>query len=211
MTVGARLREAMDARGPLCAGIDPHPSLLDAWGLTDSAVGLERRMRVPDAPHYRRVAPPEPPLHLEKEAGIYRIHGRFAREQYFKKGEQRFVRSTQFNNRADVALDGAVGEFLALPANQQIERLSHLPLGSFELLEELRANLCTVSIERVNEIDDSTYAQDLMAQGPTYQLTQRLEQLGFQPEGPARERVVRLGTIRSIGRVERWAANVFIQ
>jgi orotidine-5'-phosphate decarboxylase len=42
MTFGARLREAMDARGPLCAGIDPHPALLDAWGLTDSAVGLER-------------------------------------------------------------------------------------------------------------------------------------------------------------------------
>jgi orotidine-5'-phosphate decarboxylase len=42
MTFGARLREAMDARGPLCAGIDPHPSLLDAWGMTDSAVGLER-------------------------------------------------------------------------------------------------------------------------------------------------------------------------
>ena len=32
----------MDARGPLCAGIDPHPELLDAWGMTDSAVGLER-------------------------------------------------------------------------------------------------------------------------------------------------------------------------
>ena len=42
MTFGARLREAMDTRGPLCAGIDPHPSLMDAWGMTDSAVGLER-------------------------------------------------------------------------------------------------------------------------------------------------------------------------
>ncbi|HSJ21627.1 MAG TPA: orotidine-5'-phosphate decarboxylase [Nocardioidaceae bacterium] len=42
MTFGARLREAMDSRSPLCAGIDPHPSLLDAWGLTDSPVGLER-------------------------------------------------------------------------------------------------------------------------------------------------------------------------
>ncbi|MGH3369581.1 MAG: orotidine-5'-phosphate decarboxylase [Nocardioidaceae bacterium] len=42
MTFGSRLREAMDARGPLCAGIDPHPALLDAWGLTDSPVGLER-------------------------------------------------------------------------------------------------------------------------------------------------------------------------
>lgn len=42
MTFGTRLREAMDTRGPLCVGIDPHPALLDAWGLTDSAVGLER-------------------------------------------------------------------------------------------------------------------------------------------------------------------------
>ncbi len=42
MTFGARLRDAMDAHGPLCAGIDPHPALLDAWGMTDSAVGLER-------------------------------------------------------------------------------------------------------------------------------------------------------------------------
>jgi orotidine-5'-phosphate decarboxylase len=39
---GARLRAAMDARGPLCAGIDPHAGLLTAWGLPDSVEGLER-------------------------------------------------------------------------------------------------------------------------------------------------------------------------
>jgi orotidine-5'-phosphate decarboxylase len=39
---GARLRIAMDGRGPLCAGIDPHAGLLDAWGLTDSVNGLEK-------------------------------------------------------------------------------------------------------------------------------------------------------------------------
>jgi len=39
---GARLRDAMDARGPLCAGIDPHPALMDQWGLTDSVFGLEK-------------------------------------------------------------------------------------------------------------------------------------------------------------------------
>jgi len=32
----------MDARGPLCAGIDPHAGLLQAWGLPDSVEGLER-------------------------------------------------------------------------------------------------------------------------------------------------------------------------
>lgn len=41
-TFGARLREAMDGRGPLCAGIDPHAGLLNAWGLTDTVNGLER-------------------------------------------------------------------------------------------------------------------------------------------------------------------------
>jgi orotidine-5'-phosphate decarboxylase len=39
---GGRLRAAMDARGPLCAGIDPHASLLSAWDLPDSVAGLER-------------------------------------------------------------------------------------------------------------------------------------------------------------------------
>ncbi len=39
---GVRLRAAMDGRGPLCAGIDPHPALLEEWGLTDSLNGLER-------------------------------------------------------------------------------------------------------------------------------------------------------------------------
>lgn len=39
---GARLRAAMDERGPLCVGIDPHPGLLAAWGLPDDVVGLER-------------------------------------------------------------------------------------------------------------------------------------------------------------------------
>src|SRR6478735_5046190 len=38
---GARLVDAMAQRGPLCVGIDPHPSLLAAWGLPDTAAGLE--------------------------------------------------------------------------------------------------------------------------------------------------------------------------
>ncbi|MFL6023400.1 MAG: orotidine-5'-phosphate decarboxylase [Marmoricola sp.] len=39
-TFGARLRAAMDARGPLCAGIDPHAGLLAAWGLPETVEGL---------------------------------------------------------------------------------------------------------------------------------------------------------------------------
>ncbi len=40
-TFGARLHRAMAEHGPLCVGIDPHPGLLGAWGLPDTAKGLE--------------------------------------------------------------------------------------------------------------------------------------------------------------------------
>jgi len=39
-TFGERCREAIASRGPLCVGIDPHASLLEAWGLPDDAAGL---------------------------------------------------------------------------------------------------------------------------------------------------------------------------
>jgi orotidine-5'-phosphate decarboxylase len=41
-TFGARLRTALDTRGPLCAGIDPHSSLLAEWGVGDDVAGLEQ-------------------------------------------------------------------------------------------------------------------------------------------------------------------------
>ncbi|MCV7399133.1 orotidine-5'-phosphate decarboxylase [Mycobacterium fragae] len=37
---GARLRDAISRRGPLCLGIDPHPELLQAWNLPLSPDGL---------------------------------------------------------------------------------------------------------------------------------------------------------------------------
>jgi len=42
MTFGARLRDAVDRHGPLCAGIDPHAPLLARWGLGDDVDGLRR-------------------------------------------------------------------------------------------------------------------------------------------------------------------------
>jgi len=38
---GARLADAVSRRGPLCPGIDPHPELLRAWGLSVDAEGLQ--------------------------------------------------------------------------------------------------------------------------------------------------------------------------
>src|SRR4051794_24532028 len=47
---GARLVSAIDKRGPLCVGIDPHPELLLDWGLPVTVGGLERfTMTVVDA------------------------------------------------------------------------------------------------------------------------------------------------------------------
>ena len=42
MTVafGDRLTSALDARGSVCVGIDPHRALLEAWGVGDTADGL---------------------------------------------------------------------------------------------------------------------------------------------------------------------------
>lgn len=37
---GARLATVLEERGPLCLGIDPHPFLLEQWGLADSALGV---------------------------------------------------------------------------------------------------------------------------------------------------------------------------
>ena len=39
---GARFAAALEDRGPLCAGIDPHAGLLAEWGLPDDVSGLER-------------------------------------------------------------------------------------------------------------------------------------------------------------------------
>ncbi|MEI7915071.1 MAG: orotidine-5'-phosphate decarboxylase [Mycobacteriaceae bacterium] len=39
---GSRLAAAIAARGPLCVGIDPHPELMAAWGLSADVDGLAR-------------------------------------------------------------------------------------------------------------------------------------------------------------------------
>ena len=57
---GARLRAAMDTLGPLCVGIDPHPSLLARWGLSDDVKGLEEFVRTAGEALAGRVAAIKP-------------------------------------------------------------------------------------------------------------------------------------------------------
>jgi orotidine-5'-phosphate decarboxylase len=42
---GERLAALLAERGPLCVGVDPHPSLLASWGLASDVGGLERCAR----------------------------------------------------------------------------------------------------------------------------------------------------------------------
>jgi orotidine-5'-phosphate decarboxylase len=66
---GARLAAAMDAHGPLCVGIDPHASLLEAWGLPDDVTGLrEFSLRVVDALGGRVAA-------FKPQAAFFERHG----------------------------------------------------------------------------------------------------------------------------------------
>ncbi len=66
---GARLAAAMDAHGPLCVGIDPHPGLLAAWGLPDDASGLrEFARRVMDAVGGRVAA-------VKPQSAMFERHG----------------------------------------------------------------------------------------------------------------------------------------
>jgi orotidine-5'-phosphate decarboxylase len=59
----------MDERGPLCVGIDPHASLLEAWGLPDDAAGVrEFALRVVDAVGGRVAA-------VKPQAAFFERHG----------------------------------------------------------------------------------------------------------------------------------------
>jgi orotidine-5'-phosphate decarboxylase len=42
MTFGLRLDSALDERGSLCVGIDPHRTLMESWGMTYDVDGLAR-------------------------------------------------------------------------------------------------------------------------------------------------------------------------
>lgn len=66
---GDRLRSAMDSRGPLCVGIDPHPGLLASWGLSDDVRGLRAfSLRVVEALAGQVAA-------LKPQAAFYERHG----------------------------------------------------------------------------------------------------------------------------------------
>ena len=66
---GARLAAAMDAHGPLCVGIDPHASLLEAWGLPDTPEGLrDFSLRVLEAVGGRVAA-------VKPQAAFFERHG----------------------------------------------------------------------------------------------------------------------------------------
>lgn len=69
MTLLARLTASVDAHGPLCVGIDPHPALLAAWGAGTDASGLERFGREVVATAAGRVGVVKPQVALFEALG----------------------------------------------------------------------------------------------------------------------------------------------
>jgi orotidine-5'-phosphate decarboxylase len=70
---GVRLQAAMEQRGPLCVGIDPHPELLAAWELPDTPSGLERfalSAAEAMAPHVAAVKPQSAFFERHGSAGV---------------------------------------------------------------------------------------------------------------------------------------------
>lgn len=69
ISFGYRLKKMMDARGPVCVGIDPHPPLLESWGLPDNAEGVrEFGLRVVDALYDRAAA-------FKPQSAFFERHG----------------------------------------------------------------------------------------------------------------------------------------
>jgi orotidine-5'-phosphate decarboxylase len=66
---GTRLAATVAQRGQLCVGIDPHPALLTAWGLTDDHSGLRTFTEIVIEALADRVAV------LKPQAAFYERHG----------------------------------------------------------------------------------------------------------------------------------------
>jgi orotidine-5'-phosphate decarboxylase len=71
---GERLHRNVTGRGPLCIGIDPHPALLERWGLADDAAGLERFARTVVDALADRVAVVKPQSAFFERFGSRGIH-----------------------------------------------------------------------------------------------------------------------------------------
>lgn len=69
MTYAERLAAVTAERGALCVGIDPHPQILEAWGLADDASGLEKCARGMVEAIGDRVAVFKP------QSAFYEVHG----------------------------------------------------------------------------------------------------------------------------------------
>jgi orotidine-5'-phosphate decarboxylase len=71
---GERLHRTVAGRGPLCIGIDPHPGLLEQWGLPDDPTGLERFARTVVDALADRVAVVKPQSAFFERFGSRGIH-----------------------------------------------------------------------------------------------------------------------------------------
>jgi len=136
---GSRLREALDAHGPLCVGIDPHEALLDAWGMDASAAGVrEFGLRVVEAAA-GRVGIVKPQVAFFERFGS---RGFAALEEILAAGRAAGLIVIADAKRGDIGstMDGYAGAWLTPGAPLEADAVTLSPyLGA----DSLRATLTT--------------------------------------------------------------------
>ena len=129
---GVRLARLMAERGPVCAGIDPHAGLLQAWGLPDDAAGLrEFSLRTVDALADRVAA-------FKPQSAFYERHGSAgvaALEETLAACRQAGVPAIADVKRGDIGstMDGYADAYLSGPlAGDAFTVSPYLGAGSLE-------------------------------------------------------------------------------
>ena len=140
-TFGERLRQSMAARGPVCAGIDPHAGLLRQWGLEDSAAGVrEFSLRTIDALCDRAAA-------FKPQSAFYERHGAAgvaALEETLRACRDAEVPVIADVKRGDIGstMDGYADAYLSGPLKADAFTVSpYLGPGSLEATARRAADL----------------------------------------------------------------------
>jgi orotidine-5'-phosphate decarboxylase len=135
---GERLRAAVDERGPLCVGIDPHASLLAQWRLPDSAVGArELALAVVDA-SASRVALVKPQVALFERFGAA---GFAVLEEVLRTARAAGLLVIGDAKRGDIGstADGYAAAWLATGAPLECDALTVAPYLGLGALDSLMA------------------------------------------------------------------------
>lgn len=136
---GSRLATAFNEYGHLCVGIDPHVSLLDEWGLTDSVEGLNTFANTVLDACVGRVGIIKPQVSFFERHGSA---GFAVLEQLAQKAAQTDILVIMDAKRGDIGstMDGYFDAWLGKSAPFLCDALTVSPYLGFESLNTVMAN-----------------------------------------------------------------------